>query len=69
LLASLMQTIQSEISKQTTALEPKLTSESSKQSAESTKQTATLLDTMDSTLTSAIEKLKSELIYENKKNS
>ena len=45
LLATMMQTIQSEISK----------------------QTATLLDTMDSKLTSAIEKLKSELRYENEK--
>ena len=89
LLATLMQTIQSEISKQTAALEAKLTAESSRQSAEAAKQTATLetkliaesnkqsaesakqtvtsLDSMDSKLTSAIEKLKSELRYENEK--
>jgi len=67
LLATLMQTIQSEISKQTAALEAKLTAESSKQSAGSAKQTATLLDTMGSKLTSAIQKLKSELRYENEK--
>jgi len=45
LLATMMQTIQSEISK----------------------QTAALLDTMDSKLTSAVEKLKFELRYENEK--
>jgi len=45
LLATMMQTIQSEISK----------------------QTATLLDTMDSKLTSAVEKFKSELRFENEK--
>ena len=67
LLATLMQTIQSEIGKQTAALEAKLTAESNKQSAESAKQTVTLLDTMYSKLTSAIEKLKSELRYENEK--
>jgi len=67
LLATLMQIIQSEISKQTAPLEAKLTAESSKQSAESARQTAALLDTMDSKLPSAIEKLKSELRYENEK--
>jgi polyhydroxyalkanoate synthesis regulator phasin len=67
LLATLMQTIQSEICKQTAALEAKLTAESSKQSAESAKQTAALVATMDSKLTSAIKNLKSELRYENEK--
>jgi len=67
LLATLMRTNQSEISKQTAALEAKLTAESSKQSAESAKQAAALLDTVDSKLPSAIEKLKSELRYENEK--
>jgi hypothetical protein len=66
LLATLMQTIQSEICKQTAALEAKLTAESSKQSAESAKHTA-LVATMDSKLTSAMEKLKSELGHENEK--
>jgi hypothetical protein len=60
-----MQTIQSEICKQTAALEVKLTAEIRKQSAESAKQTATLVATMDSKLTSAIENSKSELRYEN----
>jgi hypothetical protein len=67
LLATLMQIIQSEICKQTAALEEKLTAESTKQSAESAKQTTALLATMDSKLTCAIEKLKSELRYENEK--
>jgi len=48
-------------------LEEKLTAESSKLSAESAKQTAALAASMDSKLASAIEKLKSELRYENKK--
>ena len=67
LFATLMQTIQSEICTQTAALEAKLTAESTKQSAESAKQTAALVATMDSKLTCAIEKLKSELRYENEK--
>jgi hypothetical protein len=67
LLATLMQTIHSEICKQTAALEAKLTAESTKESAESAKQTAALVATMDSKLTCAIEKLKSELRYENEK--
>jgi len=48
LLAFIIQNIQSEISKQTAALEAKLTARSSKQSAESAKHTAALLDSMDS---------------------
>jgi len=44
-----------------------LTAESSKQSAESAKQTAALVATMDSKLSSAKEELKSELRYENEK--
>ena len=67
LLSTLMQTIQSEICKQTAALEAKLTAESSKQSTEPAKETAALVATMDSKLTSATEKLKSELRYENEK--
>jgi hypothetical protein len=64
MLATLMQTTQSEICKQAAALEAKLTSESSKQSA---KQTAALLATIDSKLASAIENLKSEFIKKKKK--
>jgi hypothetical protein len=67
MLSTLKQTIQSEICKQTAALEAKLTAENSKQSAESAKQTASLVATVVSKLTSAIEKLKSELRYENEK--
>jgi len=67
LLATLMQTIQSETGKQTAAFEAKLIAESNKQSAESARQTVALLDTMDSKLTSTIEKLKSELRYGSKK--
>jgi len=67
LLSTLMQTIQSEICKQTAALEEKLTAESSKQCAESAKQRAALVTTMDSKSTSTIEILKSELRYENEK--
>jgi len=67
LLANLMQNIQSEICKQTAVLEEKFTAESNNQSAESAKQTAALAATMDSRLASAIEKLKSELRYENEK--
>jgi len=67
LLANLMQNIQSQICKQTAALEEKLAAESSKQSVESAKQTAALAATMDSKLASAIEKLKSEIRYENEK--
>ena len=68
-LFTLKQTIQSEICKQVAALEEELTAESTKQSAESAKQTAALVatSTMDSKLASAIESLKSELKYENKK--
>jgi len=67
LLANSMQNIQSEICKQTAALEEKLTAESSKQAAESAKQTAAIAASMDSKLASAIEKLKSELRYEKEK--
>jgi hypothetical protein len=67
LLSIMMQNIQTEICKQTAALEAKLTAESSKQSAESAKQTAALVTTMDSKLASAIENLKSELKYEHEK--
>ena len=67
LLATLMQNVQSEICKHTAALEAKLAAESTKQSAESAKQTAALVATMDSKLTCAIQKLKSELRYGNEK--
>jgi hypothetical protein len=63
----LKQTIQSEICKQTAVLEEKLTAEITKQSAESAKQTASLVATMDSKLATVIEGLKSELRYENEK--
>ena len=59
------QTIQSEICKQTAALEEKLTAESTKQSTESARQTAALVAAMNSKLASAIENLKSELRYDN----
>ena len=68
-LSTLKQNIQSEICKQTEALEEKLIDESTKQSAESAKQTAALVATMDSKLASAIEVLKYELRYENEKLS
>jgi hypothetical protein len=60
-----MQIIQSESCKLMATLEAKLTAESSKQIAESAKQTAALVVTVDSKLTSAVENPKSELQYEN----
>ena len=61
------QNIQSEICKQTAVLEEKLTTERCRQSAESAKQIAALVSTMDSKLASAIVGLKYELRYENEK--
>jgi len=66
-LSTLKQTIQFKICKQTAALEEKLTAESIKQSAESARQTAALVATTDSKLAYAIDRLKSDLRYENEK--
>ena len=67
LITTLTQTIQSEISKHTDALEGKLIAESKRQTAEAAKQAASLLDTMDNKLTSAIEGLKTELRHEHER--
>jgi hypothetical protein len=67
MLSTLLQTIQSENCKLTAVLEDNLISESNKLAAETAKQIAALEVNINSKLTSATEKLKSELRNEKEK--